>query len=273
MAADPVRPHSSSVRRALQDARAEGRCALIPYLTLGYPSLEGSIHVLRTLESLGVDAVEIGIPFSDPVADGPTIQRTMDRALREGTTLRRALAALAAQTGPSGPRVLFSYWNPLLTFGPSSLPEAMRAAGCGAALVTDLIVDEATDWMQICQEGSVETCFLVTVTSDRERIARAAKASTGFVYAVSTLGVTGARKGLDARARETVLRLREESEVPVAVGFGIARPEDVVEVGRFADGAVVGSAFLDALGDASTAADLERNTRDFIGPLLEAARS
>ena len=264
-------PRPSSVREALLAARRERRCALIPYLTMGYPTLEGSLAVLGTLEEMGVDVVEVGIPFSDPVADGPTIQRTTDIALRQGVTLRRVLDALTAAPAPRAARVLFSYLNPLMAYGLDRLGGRLARAGCRGLLVTDLVPEEAAEVRELARRDDFETCFLVASTSDEDRVARAHDASTGFVYVVSTLGVTGARGQLDRGAEATVRRLRAVGDAPVAVGFGVSTPEDVRTIRSFAEGAIVGSRFLQALGDATEIPDLVARTREYIGPMLEAA--
>lgn len=163
----------ASVRSALLAARESGRCALIPYITMGYPSLEASLALLEGLEEMGVDAVELGVPFSDPVADGPTIQHTTDRALSQGVTLRGILGALQPPTRPRA-RVLFSYLNPLLSYGLEDLPSALCERGVGAVLITDLVPEEAQRWNEIAREGGVENCFLIASTSTPERMERAA---------------------------------------------------------------------------------------------------
>jgi tryptophan synthase alpha chain len=272
----PREHRATSVRDALLAARERGDCALVPYLTLGYPTLDSSLALLGALEDMGVDAVEVGVPFSDPVADGPTIQRTIDRALAQGVTLRRALQALATdeqRSRDTRPRVLFSYLNPLLAFGLAKLPAGLISARIGAVLVTDLIPEEAGEWLAVAEREKIETCFLVASTSDQQRLDRAARSSSGFVYCISTLGVTGARQGVDPTARETVSRLRERHDAPVAVGFGIASPEDVRQVAAYADGVVVGSALLNALGDATREEDVVRRGTEFLEPLLEAAHA
>ena len=261
-----------SAREALLRARARGHCALIPYLTLGYPSLQASLELLEGIEELGVDAVECGVPFSDPVADGPTIQHTIERALAQGVTLRRILENLR-HSSHDIPRVLFSYFNPLLSFGLDALVPALISRGVGATLITDLVVEEAAPFQGLARAGGLELCFLVASTSDDGRLRRAAEASTGFVYCVATLGVTGSRTTLDDRAQKTVLRLREQSEAPVAVGFGISSANDVRRVREFADGAVVGSAFLRALGDEISPSSVRQRGIEYLGPLLEAARA
>ena len=263
-----------SVRRALLAAREAGRCALIPYLTMGYPSLEASLALLEGLEEMGVDVVEVGIPFSDPVADGPTIQATIDCALAQGVTLRSVLEALgAAEMGRDCARVLFSYFNPLLAYGLSELPPALRSRGIGAALITDMVPEEADEWLAVCAEGGLETCFLVASTSNERRMAQAARCSSAFVYCVATLGVTGSRTSLDDTALRTVARLRDSSDAPVAVGFGLSTPRDIIQVRDFADGAIVGSALLRAIEGTEDPSEVRRRGVEYLEPLLEAAHA
>ena len=255
-------------------AREEGRCALVPYLTMGYPDLESSVALVGALEEMGVDAVEIGIPFSDPVADGPTIQRTTDHALARGTTLRGCLDALAAAPRPHAKaRVLFSYFNPLLSFGLERLVGTLPAAGVGSVLITDLVPEEAGEWNRTSADAGVETCYLVAPTSTESRLRTVADATTGFVYCVSTLGVTGVRSSLDDAARRTVERVRAVTDAPVAVGFGIRGPEDVRAVRAFADGAVIGSALMNALDGADGPDEVVVRAREFLVPVIEAAHA
>ncbi|HKK70858.1 MAG TPA: tryptophan synthase subunit alpha [Candidatus Krumholzibacteria bacterium] len=260
------------VRRALLRAREEGRCALVPYLTMGYPDLDSSVALVEAMQDLGVDAIEIGVPFSDPVADGPTIQRTTDHALSQGVNLRRCLEALRATSSHENcARVLFSYLNPLLAYGLGPLTESLPDAGVGAVLVTDLVPEEAGEWIGCAADGGIETCFLVAPTSSEARLRLVAEATTGFVYTVSTLGVTGVRTALDAAARETVGRVRAVTDAPVAVGFGIRGPEDVRAVRAFSDGVVIGSALMNAIADATTPDAVVDRARRFLEPVLEAA--
>lgn len=261
-----------NVSQAFAEARAAGRCAMIPYLTLGYPDLPGSLAVLEELESMECDAIEVGIPFSDPVADGPTIQHSIDVALRGGTTLRSCLTGLREREARR-PRLLFSYLNPLLAYGVDELLNALPAAGVRAALVTDLIPEEAGSWLEATRSAAIETSFLATSTSSEERLRRAVEASSAFVYCVSTLGVTGARTGVDPRARELVDRLRELTDQPLAVGFGVSEPSHVREIAGWADGVVVGSALVRALDGVTGEVELRRRTRETLEPLMEATRS
>ncbi len=260
------------IRRALESARGAGHAALIPYLTLGFPHLKASLALLEALEEMGCDVVEVGIPFSDPVADGPTIQHSIDVSLRGGVHLGLCLSALE-ELGNGGPRLLFSYFNPLLRFGLCNLTAALPASGVSGVLVTDLVPEEAAEWLDHAQPARIETCFLVTVTSPTARLERAARASSGFVYCVSTLGVTGARSKIDPRARETVERVKSVTDLPVAVGFGVSNVEDVMEIRDYADAVVVGSALIRALGDETETGALVARAQDFLGPLLEAAHA
>jgi len=260
-----------SVRAALDAARAAGRCAFIPYLTLGYPTLEASLGLLRALEEEGADVVEIGVPFSDPVADGPTIQHTIDVALRQGVTLRGILQALAEAPGRPGARLLFSYLNPILSMGLEPLLQKLPEAGIRGVLLTDLIPEEAVEWLAATARHDIEPCFLVASTSDDARIDAAAAASRGFCYIISTLGVTGARQKVDDLAADTVRRVRARHDLPLAVGFGIATPEDVRRVRAYADGVVVGSALLDRLRGLTDPDDVVEAGLAFARPLLRAA--
>lgn len=271
-AGDVTPPSVPSVREAMLRARDEGRCALVPYLTMGYPDLESSVALVGAMQDMGVDAIEIGVPFSDPVADGPTIQRTTDHALARGVNLRRCLEVLRdAPPHDRCARVLFSYFNPLLAYGLRPLTTTLPDAGVGAVLVTDLVPEEAGEWVAAAADGAIETCFLVAPTSSEARLRLVAEATTGFVYTVSTLGVTGVRSALDAAARETVERVRAVTDAPVAVGFGIRGPEDVRAVRAFSDGVVIGSALMNAIADVTTPDAVVDRARAFLEPVLEAA--
>lgn len=268
----PTSPdRAPSVRAALDAARAAGRCAFIPYITLGYPTLPASLRLLHALEEEGADVVEVGIPFSDPVADGPTIQHTIDVALEQGATLRRILEALRADSAAPGPRLLFSYLNPLLSMGLEPLLRALPEAGIRGVLVTDLIPEEAREWLALTADHGIEPCFLVSSTSDDDRIDAAVAASRAFCYVISTLGVTGARTQLDDQAAATVRRVRSRHDIPLAVGFGISTPADVRRVRDYADGVVVGSALLDRLRGFTDEDDVVRVALEFVRPLLRAA--
>jgi tryptophan synthase alpha chain len=223
----------------------EGGKAFVAFLTAGDPSLERTVEAAREMEAAGVDVLELGVPFSDPLADGPVIQRASERALRGGTTLARVLDAVRAIRRQSElPLLLFSYSNPILRLGAERLAGDAREAGVDGVLVTDLPPEEADGWLATARRQGLDTVFLAAPTSSDDRLRRIAAASTGFVYAVSRTGVTGERDALSHDAAPLVARLKAASALPVALGFGIATPEQAAEAAAVADGVVVGSALV-----------------------------
>lgn len=225
--------------------RTEGRKGFIAFLTAGDPSLDRTVDLALELEGAGVDVLELGVPFSDPLADGPVIQRASERALARGVTLERVLDAVRRIRRRSQlPLVLFSYFNPLFRYGLDRLTRAAREAGVDGVLVTDLPPEEASDWLEPMRAAELDTVFLAAPTSPDERLRRVADASRGFVYAVSRTGVTGERDALSDDARPLVRRLKQLTGEPVALGFGIASPEQVKAAAEVADGVVVGSALV-----------------------------
>ena len=225
--------------------RADGRPAFVAFLTAGDPSLERTVDLAVELEQAGVDVLELGVPFSDPVADGPVIQRASERALARGVTLSRVLDAVRRiRRRTPLPLVLFSYLNPLLRYGLDRLTTEAREAGVDGVLVTDLPPEEAESWLLRARAAELDTVFLAAPTSPDERLRRVAEASRGFVYAISRTGVTGEREALSDDARPLVARLRRLTKEPVALGFGIGTPEQVKAAARAADGVVVGSALV-----------------------------
>jgi tryptophan synthase alpha chain len=228
----------------LAQLRSAGRRTLVCYVTAGHPDLAASRRLLRELPSAGADVIEVGVPFSDPLADGPVIQRSSQRALESGMTLERTLA-LVRDAAPTVPIVLFSYLNPLLAAGPSLLDRA-SAAGISGVLVTDLPVgaDPAREsWLG---DGPLEFVRLVAPTTPPARMAEISRHGRGFVYLISRLGVTGPQERLAADLPRAIAALRGATTLPICVGFGISRPEHAREVGRLADGIVVGSALVQA---------------------------
>ncbi|MEW6207972.1 MAG: tryptophan synthase subunit alpha [Acidobacteriota bacterium] len=222
------------------ELRKAGRKAFIPYITAGDPCLETTLDLLLELERSGADIIELGVPFSDPMADGPVIQRASERALKNGTTARACLDLVKELRLKSEiPIVLFSYLNPLLALG--SIGERLRDAGVDGVLATDLVPEEAGEFIAEMRRAEIDTVFLVAPTSTDERIKLVAQSSRGFVYAVSRAGVTGVRQSLSEAASQLVGRVRRFTDLPVAVGFGVSTPEHVAEVWRHADAAVVGS--------------------------------
>ncbi len=218
---------------------------LVAYITCGDPSLDVSRDVALAAIEAGADVMELGVPFSDPVADGPVIQRASERALRHGTTLAGVLdvARQVRQQSAAG-LIIFSYLNPILQYGMKKFCAAAAAVGVDGALVTDLPIEEAGDYLRAMKVHKLAPVFLAAPTSTDERLRAVAKNSRGFIYAISRTGITGTRQELVGDAESLVQRLRRISKLPIAVGFGVSTPDQFAEVGRFADAAVVGSAIV-----------------------------
>jgi tryptophan synthase alpha chain len=223
--------------------------ALVAYVTCGDPDLATTHQIVLAAIDAGADVIELGVPFSDPVADGPVVQRASERALQHGTCLAQVLtlAAEIRQQAQSTGLIVFSYFNPILRMGLGKFCKVARAAGVDGALVTDLPVEEAGEYLPAMKEHDLSPVFLAAPTSPDERLRRIAAASKGFVYAVSRTGVTGQRQQLAEDARKLVKRLRRVTKLPIALGFGISTPEQFTEVGEFADAIVVGSAIVETI--------------------------
>jgi tryptophan synthase alpha chain len=229
--------------------REEGRAALIGYLPTGYPDVAGSIAAMTTLVEAGCDLVEVGVPYSDPGMDGPTVAGAAEAALRGGVRVRDTLTVVEAITRAGGRAVVMTYWNPVLRYGVDAFARDLASAG-GLGLITpDLIIDEADDWMAASEQHRLDRIFLVAPSSTPQRLAETAHASSGFVYAASTMGVTGARDTVSNAAPELVRRVRAASDIPVGVGLGVRSGAQAAEIGAYADGVIVGSALVTALTD------------------------
>ena len=224
------------------------RPTLIAYVTCGDPDLATTREIVLAAIEAGAGIIELGVPFSDPVADGPVIQRASQRALRHRTTLQQVieLASDIRRRSQAG-LIIFSYLNPILRMGLAHFAKAAQQAGVDGALITDLPVEEANDYLCEMRPRNLATVFLAAPTSTEERLRQIAQASTGFVYAVSRTGVTGARQELQTDAQKLVKRIRKFTQLPVAVGFGISTPEQFATVGQFANAAVVGSAIVETV--------------------------
>ena len=235
----------SRIAARFAERKAAGKPAFIAFLTAGDPSLDRTVTAALELEAVGVDVLELGVPFSDPLADGPVIQRSSERALARGVTLARVLETVRRIREKSElALVLFSYLNPLLQRGVERVLDDAARAGVDGVLVTDLPPEEAGEWTPAARAAGIDTVFLASPTSPDERLRRVAAASRGFVYAISRTGVTGEREALSDDARPLVERLRALSDVPVALGFGISTPEQVKQASAVADAVVVGSALV-----------------------------
>jgi tryptophan synthase alpha chain len=259
----------SRIRDTFVKLKQAGRGGFIPFITAGDPDLVMTELLLVELAAAGADIIELGVPFSDPVADGEVIQRASERALRKGVTLRDALACvLHAKQHIDVPIVLFSYFNPLLQFGEERLANEACQAGIDGILVTDLVPEEAQSWTKTMLLHKLDAIFLVAPTTTDERLAQIASQGRGFIYAVSRAGVTGARDEMSRDAETLVKRARAMSDLPVAVGFGISTAEQVRQVWRFADAAVIGSAIVRQVEKLAGSPDLVARVGEFARSLL-----
>jgi len=245
-------------------ARGNGP-GLVTYITAGDPDLPKTEGILRALDRGGADVLEVGVPFSDPLADGPVIQRATERALASGTTLSAVLDMVRRlRSDVAAPIVIFSYANPILRFGTERFADEAKAAGVDGVLVLDLPIEEAGDFRSLSASRGIDTILLLSPTTTDDRLRRAAALGSGFLYAISRLGVTGARDVIADGAEVMVRRIRDVSPLPIALGFGISKPEHVREVGRWADAAVVGSALVSVIAEAGGSADLNSRVEEYV---------
>jgi tryptophan synthase alpha chain len=244
----------SRLHEAFAAARAEERAALIGYLPAGFPSVDGAVDAIRVMVENGVDIVEIGLPYSDPLMDGPTIQAAVEIALRGGTTTRDVLATVEAVAATGAPTLVMSYWNPIERYGVDAFAADLAAAGGAGVITPDLTAEEAGPWIAASDAAGIDRVFLVAPSSTEERIEVVTSVTTGFVYAASLMGVTGVQS-VSAAAPALVERTRPHTSLPVAVGLGVSTAEQAADVAAYADGVIVGSAFVRRLLDAATPAE------------------
>ncbi|HJW38832.1 MAG TPA: tryptophan synthase subunit alpha [Candidatus Udaeobacter sp.] len=262
----------SRIAETFAALKRAGRGGFIPFITAGDPDLATTERLLIELAAAGADIIELGVPFSDPVADGETIQRASERALREGTTVSDVLSCVShAKQHIDVPIVLFSYFNPLLSFGRDRLANDAKQAGVDAVLVTDLIPEEAETLTETLIQFDLDPIFLVAPTTSDKRLKQIVRQARGFIYAVSRAGVTGARDQMTGDAEALVKRVRAVSDLPVAVGFGISTAGQVRQVWRFADAAVIGSAIVSQIEKLGDSPDLVTRVGEFARSLLAPA--
>jgi tryptophan synthase alpha chain len=253
---------------------SRGELGLIAYVTAGDPSLDATAQIVVAAAEAGADVIELGVPFSDPVADGPTIQRASERALHSGTSLSGVIELVRkVRMRTQVPLILFSYFNPILQLGVEKFARAAVASGADGVLATDLTLEEAGEYRATMHAHGLDTIFLAAPTSTDERIAKIAECSSGFLYLISRTGVTGTRDALPEDLPALARRVRRFTKLPLAVGFGISQPEHVSVLGGIADAAVVGSAIVAEIERARNSKEAAANVARLIGALKHAARS
>lgn len=246
--------------------RADQRAALIGYLPVGYPTVPGSLDAMRAMVESGCDIIEVGIPYSDPVMDGPTIEAAAGQALANGVRVRDVFPAVEAVTAAGGAAVVMTYWNLVLRYGVDAFARDLAAAGGLGIITPNLIPEEADDWMEASGKHGLDRIFLVAPSSTEERLAMTLEASSGFVYAASTMGVTGARDAVSNAAPELCRRIREHSDIPIGVGLGVRSGAQASEIAGYADGVIVGSALVSAVAEGEDA------LRGLVAELAEGVR-
>ena len=237
----------SRLASLFDECRAQRRSALIGYLPTGFPDVPTSISAMTAMVESGCDIIEVGIAYSDPGMDGPVIAAAAGAALRGGVRVRDALAAVEAISKAGGRAVVMTYWNPVLRWGVDAFARDLASAGGLGMITPDLIPDEASEWLSVSEAHDLDRIFLVAPSSTPERLAATVRASRGFVYAASTMGVTGARDAVSVAAPELVSRVKAISDIPVGVGLGVRSREQAAQIGAYADGVIVGSALVSAL--------------------------
>jgi tryptophan synthase alpha chain len=265
--------NSTRISKRFAELRAAGELGIVAYITAGDPSLDATHKFVLALADAGADVIELGVPFSDPLADGPTIQRASERALKAGTSLAGVLKLVRRIRETSQvPLVLFSYYNPILQMGLEKFAAAAAQAGADGVLVTDLTPEESEDYRRIIHAQNLDTVFLAAPTSDDERLQKISACCSGFLYLISRTGVTGAKESLPDDLPGLLRRVRHFTQLPVAVGFGISLPGHVSVLGGLADAAVVGSALVSEIENAPSVEAALTSLRERVKVLKEAGR-
>jgi tryptophan synthase alpha chain len=245
---------SSSVATAFGKANADNRAALVGYLPAGFPTVDGAIEALQAMVAAGVDIIELGLPYSDPVIDGPVIAEAVHRALQNGTRVADVLRTVEAVAAAGAPVLVMTYWNPVDRYGVRAFARDLAAAGGSGLITPDLSPEEAGPWLAASDEYDLDRVFLAAPSSTDRRLATITRACRGFVYAASLMGVTGTRDAVSGLAGGLVQRIRPHTDLPVAVGLGVSNGAQAAQVAAFADGVIVGTAFVRRLLDAEDAA-------------------
>jgi tryptophan synthase alpha chain len=248
---------TGTIGAAFAHAKGEGRALLIGYLPAGFPTLDESIELVQAMCDGGVDLIEVGLPYSDPLMDGPVIQQAVDQALTNGATPMSVLTVVKAVADRGIVPVVMSYWNPIEQFGVENFARELQQAGGVGVITPDLTIEEGQAWIAAAQAHEIDPIFLVAPSSTNDRINKICHQTRGFVYAASTMGVTGARDQVSNMAPELVARVRQSTDLPIAVGLGVSNGAQAAEIAKYADGVIVGSAFVKAAIAGGVSAVLE----------------
>ena len=263
----------SRVTRTFNRLKEKGQSALIPFIMAGDPDIKTTGALVSKMAEAGADIIELGVPFSDPIADGPTIQAASHRALQNGVDLKEVLQMAERLSGIDTPLVLMTYFNPVLKYGLRNFAESCGRSGVDGVIIPDLPPEEAGQWLSAAREMSLDTIFLTAPTSPSDRIRLVSRYSQGFIYYVSVTGVTGARENLPEDLEPAVRRIKEQSKSPVAVGFGISTPEQAKRIGLFADGVIIGSVIVKMIEENLRHPELPLKVKDFVSSFAKTLKS
>ena len=255
----------NKIENTFKKLKQTGRKALIPYLMAGDPSLDATKQFVSELEEAGADIIELGVPFSDPLADGPVIQRAHERALQKGISLKKVIALVKEIRQSSHiPLILMTYYNPVFKFGVETFIKEAADSGVDGVIIPDLIPDEAHDFISVARKHKIDTIFLLAPTSTLERIKRVVKVSTGFIYYVSITGITGAKLAIGDPMKDTLKLIKSNTNKPVAVGFGISNPEEAAEISKLAEGVIIGSAIVRLIAEGKDIKDFVKKIKEML---------
>ena len=252
---------STPLEELFVKAISENRALLIGYMPAGFPTQDGAIEVLKAMIEGGVDAIEIGYPYSDPVMDGPVIQAAADQSLRNGTGAAQVFQTVEA-IAPLAPTVVMTYWNPIERYGVDQFLAKLKDVGGSGVITPDLTIEESEGWITSSESHNTNRIYVVAPSTNDDRLRKVSSAASGFLYAASLMGVTGTRTAVSSSAKDLVTRIRQVSDLPVAVGLGVSNAEQVREVAQYADGVIVGSAFIRLIQESSSIAEGVTKVRD-----------
>ena len=264
---------SNSLSSVFAKAKTENRAVLIGYLPAGFPSQRAAKKIVKAMITGGVDVMEIGYPYSDPVMDGPVIQAASEQALENGAGANEVFDLLQSSVELGAPSLVMSYWSPIEKYGVSKFSKAMAAAGGSGVITPDLTIEESKEWQEVCLKDGIDRVYVVAPSSSEARLPLVTKECSGFIYAASLMGVTGTRDSVSGNASSLVARIRKSSDLPVAVGLGVSTKEQAQEVAKYADGVIVGSAFIKLIQQYGAGRKGLKKVKELAQSLAEGVRS